>query len=67
MGWKERYDKKLITPEMAILKLKAGMSIFLGTACGEPQTLVEAMLENEQHIDDAEIIHFLSLGFAPYD
>jgi len=64
--WKERYDKKMLTPEAAIMKLKSGMRIFLGTACGEPQTLVEAMLDNERHIDDAEIIHFLSLGFAPY-
>lgn len=66
MSWKDRYEKKLITPNDAIKKLKPGKAIFLGTACGEPQTLVEAMVENLKAIEDSEIFHFLSLGIAPY-
>ncbi len=66
MSWKDIYEKKLITPDLAIQKLKPGMSIFLGTACGEPQTLAKAMVENQQHIEDTEIFHLLSLGVAPY-
>jgi len=66
IDWKKDLDKKLISPEAAIKKLRPGMSIFLGTACGEPQTLVEAMVGNLRQIEDVEIFHFLALGMAPY-
>ena len=51
-------------------RVRRGDTIFIGTACGEPQHLV-AVLEsyvegNPQAIVDAEVLHVWSLGLAPY-
>lgn len=66
MKWRSRYEKKLVSLEEALRHLRSGMRIFLGTACGEPQTLADALVTGQRHIEDAEIFHLLSLGGAPY-
>jgi len=65
-GWKAHYDKILTTPKSAVRKIRRGDRIFIGTACGEPQALVRALIENQTGIEDAEIFHLLSLGVAAY-
>jgi len=45
---------------------KSGNSIFIGTGCGQPQHLVNALVEYSSHIYDAHIIHLLTMGTAPY-
>ncbi|NOZ84662.1 MAG: GNAT family N-acetyltransferase [Deltaproteobacteria bacterium] len=66
MGWEKKYGRKLLTPGDAIERLKPGMRIFLGTACGEPQALSKAISNKVSKVDDSEIFHLLSLGVAPY-
>jgi len=66
LSWNSRYENKLISTEAALHNLKSGMRIFLGTACGEPLTLVEALVSGQRHIEDAEIFQLLPLGNAPY-
>lgn len=66
LTWKSRYENKLVTPDAALKNLKPGMRIFLGTACGEPLTLVEALVSGQRQIEDAEIFQLLPLGNAPY-
>jgi len=46
--------------------IKPGNSIFIGTGCGQPQHLVDALVTQSKHIYDARIIHFLTMGEAPY-
>lgn len=64
--WREQYEKKLTTPQKAVSKIRRGQRVFLGTACGEPQSLVDALIERASSFADNEIIHTLSLGLAPY-
>lgn len=65
-NWKERYKGKINTAASAMKLIKSGNSIFIGTGCGQPQHLVNALVEYSSHIYDAHIIHLLTMGTAPY-
>jgi acetyl-CoA hydrolase len=39
--------------------------VFIGSGAGEPQSLVRALAARE-NLDDAEIVHIMTLGVAPY-
>jgi acyl-CoA hydrolase len=64
--WREKYKNRIGTAMSAIKLIKPGNSIFIGTGCGKPQHLVEALVEHSSHIYDAHIIHLLTMGAAPY-
>ena len=64
--WKSKYSNLVGTAAEAMKLIKPGDSIFIGTACGQPQHLVDALVEHSEHIFDAHIIHLLTMGSAPY-
>jgi acyl-CoA hydrolase/GNAT superfamily N-acetyltransferase len=67
---KKHYPAKF-APENAIFShIHPGDRIFIGTACGEPQYLVRALIDyvnaNPKAFFDAEVMHVWTLGLAPY-
>ena len=64
--WKEKYKDKLGTAAAAMKLVKPGNGIFIGTGCGQPQHLVNALVEHSSGISDAHIVHLLTMGAAPY-
>ncbi len=64
--WKEKYKEKISTAVAAVKLIKSGNSIFVGTGCGQPQHLVNILVEHSSHIYDAHIVHLLTMGAAPY-
>ncbi|TFG50571.1 MAG: acetyl-CoA hydrolase/transferase family protein, partial [Candidatus Brocadiia bacterium] len=64
--WKEKYNDKIKKAAVAMKLINSGNSIFIGTGCGQPQHLVNALVEYSNHIFDAHIIHLLTMGTAPY-
>jgi len=65
-NWKEKYGDKVGTAAVAMKLIKPGNRIFIGTGCGQPQHLVETLVQYSSHIYDAHIIHLLTMGAAPY-
>jgi acyl-CoA hydrolase/RimJ/RimL family protein N-acetyltransferase len=65
-NWETRYATKVVTREIALSHIQRGAKIFVGSACGEPQYLVEGLAERSAKIADSEILHILTLGIAPY-
>jgi len=65
-NWKELYADQIGTAAAAMQLIKPGNSIFVGTGCGQPQHLVNALVEHSSHIYDAHVIHLLTMGDAPY-
>ncbi|MCI4625324.1 MAG: GNAT family N-acetyltransferase [Candidatus Magnetoovum sp. WYHC-5] len=67
---KKQYPKKFATENYIFSKITKGSRIFISTACGEPQYLVNALIKYvETHpkaIIDSEIYHVWTLGVAPY-
>jgi len=64
--WRVKYKDKIGTAAAAMKLIKSGNSIFIGTGCGQPQHLVNALVEHSSRICDAHIIHLLTMGAAPY-
>ena len=64
--WTHKYSHLIGTAREAMKLIRPGDSIFIGTACGEPQHLVNALVEYGDHITDAHILHFLQMGDAPF-
>jgi acyl-CoA hydrolase/GNAT superfamily N-acetyltransferase len=68
--WKKIYPDKFVSEERVFHNIHRGNRIFIGTACGEPQYLVRALIKYvESHpkgLFDAEILHVWTLGIAPY-
>ncbi|GAG31049.1 unnamed protein product, partial [marine sediment metagenome] len=64
--WKERFKDRIGTAAAAMKLIKSGDGIFVGSACAQPQHLVEALVAHSGHVYDAHIIHLLTMGEAPY-
>ncbi|MFO7605735.1 MAG: GNAT family N-acetyltransferase [Desulfurivibrionaceae bacterium] len=64
--WQDAYSDMLATPGQAAKLIKPGQRVFIGTGCGEPVALVEALTERAHELADVEIIQLLAKGMAPY-
>jgi acyl-CoA hydrolase/GNAT superfamily N-acetyltransferase len=68
--WKNKYPDKFAIENVILQHIHRGNTIFISSACAEPQYLVKRLVsfvESKPHsIFDAEIIHVNSLGIAPY-
>lgn len=68
--FKKIYPKKFLSEEQIFKHIHRGDRIFIGTGCGEPQYLVNALVRYVQFhpvsFFDTEVIHVWTLGIAPY-
>ena len=69
-GLREKYPQKFVSETAAFGNIRRGDRIFIGTACGEPQYLVGALIDyvasHPKAFFDAEVFHVWTLGVAPY-
>ncbi|NHZ85866.1 MAG: acetyl-CoA hydrolase, partial [Planctomycetia bacterium] len=67
---KSEYKEKFIPVDQIFKKIHFGDRLFISTACGEPQYLVNSMIEyvenNPKALLDSEVMHVWTLGVAPY-
>ncbi len=67
---KEKYPEKFVSEQTVFSRIRRGDRIFIGSGCGEPQYLVQALVAYaEAHpkmVLDTEILHIWTLGVAPY-
>lgn len=68
--WRDRYPEKFGSLEAIFGNIHRGDSIFIGSACAEPQYLVQSLIryvkEHPKAFYDTEVISIRSLGIAPY-
>jgi len=57
----ENYRSKLLTANEAVRLIRSGQRVFIGSSCGEPQHLVNALMDNAEFFSDVEIVRLLSL------
>ena len=65
MDWKRYYSDKVITAPQAVSKIKKGSRVFIGTGCGEPQHLINAMV-NDSNLQDIMVYQMLSSTLSNY-
>ncbi len=59
------YPDKVLTMEEAVKKIRNGSRVLIGTGCGEPQSLIRAMVKNET-LQDIVIYQMLSSTLGDY-
>ncbi len=64
--WREQWRSKLVSAQEAISHIKPGNRVFIGSACGEPQELVRALVDSGSNAEDTEVLNVLTMGVAPY-
>jgi acyl-CoA hydrolase/RimJ/RimL family protein N-acetyltransferase len=57
----DQYKSKLRTADAAVRMIRAGQRVFIGSSCGEPQHLVNALMDNASYFLDVEIVRLLSV------
>ncbi|MFH1146153.1 MAG: GNAT family N-acetyltransferase [Pseudomonadota bacterium] len=67
---KKAWPEKFASEKTIFGHVRPGARIFIGTGCGEPQYLVQALVEyvrkHPKAFFDAEVLHVWTLGVAPY-
>ena len=66
VSWELTYVERRKSLEEALRAVKRGAKVFLGTACAEPQYLVEGLIDRAGRLHDVQVLHFITLGNAPY-
>ncbi len=68
--WKKTFPEKFVPEKEVFDRIHRGDSIFIGSACAEPQYLVHALIRyvksHPKAFVDAEVLHIRTLGVAPY-
>jgi acyl-CoA hydrolase/L-amino acid N-acyltransferase YncA len=64
--WELHYDQRRVGLDRALGAVQRGSKVFLGTACAEPQYLVQGLLDRADILSDVQLLHFVTLGNAPY-
>ncbi len=57
----KKYQSKLRTAEESVRLIRSGQRVFIGSSCGEPQHLINALMDNADYFSDVEIVRLLSL------
>ncbi len=65
-SWKKEYATKIETAHDAVSHIQPGQRVFVGTGCGQPGELINAMVDRSDDFPETEIIDFLATGTAPY-
>jgi len=55
-----------VEPGEAIQNIKSGDSVFIHSACAEPQTLIEALIENKHNLMGVKLFTTVPLGKCEY-
>jgi acyl-CoA hydrolase/GNAT superfamily N-acetyltransferase len=67
---KKKYPDKFVSEARMFNHIHRGDTIFVGTGCGEPQYLVQALIDylasHPGAFFDTEVLHVWTLGVAPY-
>jgi len=66
MSWTEAYQSKVVTPAEAVKAVKSGDRIFLTGNCSVPKTVLAALVDRAQELENVEINQALTIGSADY-
>lgn len=66
MDWKEKYKMKIVTASEAVSHIRSGDRVVVGHACGSPEVLLKAMVENRNAYKNVEVVHMVAMGPSEY-
>lgn len=66
MNWKELYKKKVVSPDEAMKEIKSGDGIYVSANAATPKTLLKALADRCQDLDNIKLYHVLLMGEDPF-
>jgi len=66
MDWKSIYQSRRCSLDEAVGHVKPGDRVILGSACGTPEDLIDALLKRTDELHDVELVAFVSTGKSAY-
>ena len=66
MHWKDIYDSRLVAADEAVKEVKSGDRVILGSACGTPEDLIDALLKRNGELHEVELVAMVSAGRGQY-
>ncbi|MBT9136274.1 MAG: Succinyl-CoA:coenzyme A transferase [Firmicutes bacterium] len=66
MAWRDEYARRLTCAETAVSVVQSGHRVVIGHACGEPQVLVKALVDQAKRLVSVELVHMVAMGKADY-
>ncbi|MEA4925737.1 MAG: acetyl-CoA hydrolase/transferase C-terminal domain-containing protein [Syntrophomonadaceae bacterium] len=66
MDWREYYQSRTTSASQAVKAVKSGDRVVLGHACGEPQLIVDALVDRAAELQAVEIAHEVPMGKGLY-
>ena len=65
MSWQTDYRAKLCTPAEAVSRIESGQRVYYGGNAAIPQTLVRALADRRDELEDVQLNHVLLIGDDP--
>ena len=65
--WADTYLEKTVNAGVAIDRIKSGQRVFIGSGCGEPQILLETLVEKTYNFSGLEIVRLLGQETASFN
>ena len=65
MSWQTDYRAKLCTPAEAVARIESGQRVYYGGNAAIPQTLVRALADRRDELEDVQLNHVLLIGDDP--
>ena len=66
MDWREYYMSRTTSASQAVRAVKSGDRVVLGHACGEPQLILDALVNRAEELEAVEIAHEVPMGKGIY-
>lgn len=65
-AWVKNYNAKLVTADEAVKVIKSGDKIIVQPGCAAPFSIINAMVDRKDNLEDVTIYHILIVGDLPY-
>jgi len=65
-NWHEIYKSRVVNAAEAVRHIKSGNRVVVAHACGSPEVLLKALVNNKDAYKNVEIVHMVSMGASEY-
>jgi len=65
-NWQELYKSRLVRASDAVKHVNSGNRVVVAHACGSPEILLKALVDNRDTYRNVEIVHMVSMGTSEY-
>lgn len=62
----ETLRAKFVSADAAVRAVRSGDRVYIGSNCGQPETLSDALVRRKDELRAVEIVHLITFGSAPY-